>query len=76
MRMSAVQWHHPGDAVELGVQPYRHGAEVRHGLHTPTGLQRVTPGDWIVVGPSGTVAQVYGPREFNHKFTIIEESSS
>lgn len=74
-RFKAVQWHQPGEAVELGVQPYRFGAEVRYGLHSNAGLQRVTPGDWIVVGPCGW-PRVYAPGEFHNKFKIIEEGTS
>lgn len=71
VRMSAVQWHQPGDAAELGVQAYRHGSEIRYGLPTMSGMQRVTQGVWIVVATGH--AQVYSPGEFNNKFKIVEE---
>lgn len=72
VRMSAVQWHEPGDAAELGVHAYRIGTDVRYGLHAMHGLQRVTRGDWIVLDGQGH-AHVYSPGEFNNKFKIIEE---
>ena len=75
VRMSAVQWHQPGDAEELGVQSYRHGAGIRYGLPTMAGLLRVTSGVWIVLEGIGR-AQVYSPVEFNHKFKIIEQAHS
>lgn len=70
-RFTAVQWHRPGDCVEL-VKPYRLGTEERWGVHSAArGFQRVQPGDWIVFDSSE--ARVYGPGEFHHKFRIIEE---
>lgn len=74
-RLQAMQWHQPGDAAELGVQAYRFAGELRYGLHTMTGMQRVTPGDWIVLHGDMT-ANVYSPGEFNQKFKIIEEGTS
>jgi hypothetical protein len=74
VRLAALQWHQPGDAAELGVRPYRFASEVRYGLHSMNVMQRVTAGDWIVLGANGT-AQVYSLGEFNHKFKIIEEVS-
>jgi hypothetical protein len=72
VRLSAMQWHQPGDAAELGVEAYRFAGEVRYGLHTMNGMQRVTAGDWIVLLANGT-AKVYSPGEFNLQFKIIEE---
>lgn len=73
--MRAVQWHQPGDAADLGEQSYRFAGELRYGLHSNTGMQRLTPGDWIVVGAFGW-PQVFSPGEFHNKFKIIEESQS
>lgn len=71
MRLSALQWHKPGDCVELGVVAYKVGRETRYGLHCMEGFMRITAGDWIVLADGKT--HVYSPGEFNNKFKIIEE---
>lgn len=74
VRMSAVQWHAPGDHPEV-VKSYRLGTEVRWGVHSAQrGMQRVTPGSWIVIG-NGT-ADVYSQGEFALKFRIVQEENS
>jgi hypothetical protein len=76
-RMKALQWNQPGDGTDLGVHSYNLGAETRYGLDTMSGLQRVKPGDWIVLLGSGLRdARVYSPSEFHHKFKIIEEGQT
>jgi hypothetical protein len=72
VRMRALQWNGEGDGAEVGVVRYFLGKQPRFGLQTMTGMQRVQPGDWIVLGTSGD-PQVYAPGEFHHKFKIIEE---
>lgn len=74
VRLSALQWHAPGDCPEL-VKSYRLGTEVRWGVHsTQRGMQRVTPGCWIVIG-NGT-ADVYSQGEFVLKFRIVGEEGN
>lgn len=72
VRMQAVQWHQPGDS-DL-VKSYRLGSETRYGIHSPGGLQRVTPGDWIVMSNGAT--RVYGNEEFWRRFRAIEEGEN
>jgi hypothetical protein len=74
-RMSALQWHQPGDAADLGEQSYRFAGDLRYGLHSMTGMQRLTPGDWIVFAAVGW-PQVYSSGEFHNKFKIIEEGQT
>lgn len=73
VRMVAVQWHEPGDCADL-VKPYQHGQETRYGVHEAHGMQRVTPGCWIVL--SNGAARVYGREEFAHRFRIVEEEEN
>lgn len=72
VRMSALQWHKPGDGQELGVVSYRYGDHDRYGLHALGGMQRVNPGDWIVLTPQGKT-QVLTNTAFHQQFKIIEE---
>lgn len=71
-RMTAVQWHKPGDALEVGEQSYRLGTEERYGIPTMQGMQRLHAGDWVVA--AGSAVRVYSNGEFHHKFKIIEEA--
>jgi len=70
-RMTALQWHQPGDARELGEQSYRLADEVRYGLPTHEGMLRLRPGCWIVLEHGKP--RVYSNGEFHHKFKVIEE---
>lgn len=69
VRLSALQWHKPGDCGEF-VVPYKLGKDVRYGVHGLRGLQPVTAGDWIVIGNGS--ARVYSPGEFRLRFRIVE----
>lgn len=74
VRLSAMQWHQPGDCEGVVVS-HRFAGQVRFGVHSmDAGFQPVKPGDWIVLGEKGTQSpHVYGQAEFHHKFKIIEE---
>jgi hypothetical protein len=73
VRLTAMQWHQPGDCEGVVVTD-RFAGKVRFGVHSMDGFQVVQPGDWIVLGEKGQLSQrVYGNAEFHHKFKIIEE---
>lgn len=74
VRLTAMQWHQPGDCFGVVVSD-RFAGQVRYGVHSmDRGFQTVAPGDWIVLGEGGTQSpHVYGQKEFHHKFKIVEE---
>jgi hypothetical protein len=74
VRLTALQWHQPGDCEGVVVTD-RFAGKVRFGVHSMEGFRVVQPGDWIVLGEKSQLGlRVYGNAEFHHKFKLIEES--
>ncbi len=76
VRLTAMQWHQPGDCEGVVVAD-RFAGKIRFGVHSMDGFQAVHAGDWIVLGEKGQQSlRVYGAAEFHHKFKVIEEEQT